>query len=872
MESYFPGEIRCLSLGRPLRVRRRIPRVARHRPFNAAVHLQPAAVHAALHRARIPVGHEAVPAIFQLQARRQVKLLDASTHVYIVQIRRIPLHIDAEYRQVGHVAELSRDVARANLPAIDIVQITLVSARRVARRLPRFIRNVAVAHKMHLRRRVMLPRPTFRHLPQLIAEHRIAPALDNADNPEIHRTETRKMEIAPPVVAVGCRIVGGVHCIVEYTLTQVAHRHSPDFTLFEVQRNSPLVGKRAIRIPDRRHTLDDTAARRAPRIPHRNLRSVIPQFRHLEEITQPQPTQPRIAMLVNLPAEPLDTIGKLLPELHATLHRRRHHSPQPLSERNPPRSHIVRHLAQKIILDPPRRIQVIVRRFSPVTRPYDVGKRNRPRNPPSIAPRLGNVISKFLFRCPAQHIADLNIHLRRHIDLTRDFYDTAVTVSRLRKILRALKSYAPSNVQFRRVILHPHMVRRRLEHRHVKSVLLIIIIHSRKQLGLRHPVILIRHAQVPQYIFVTRLRHQAAPRQLHPVLIRPRRDNLELPRRRVKIHLEIIRPVILRAKPRKLAPLLERHPLHQSPDFIIVRVKRQPLVLEIVDGKLLPVITRHHLRPYRAHRTRAPRIYPRKRLLLIMIHTPVLLRIHLHILRTARQLQPRVPVLLPIDIAAAPHRIQTRVKLHIVSPVRRYAEQPLVITQRYRLTVLTAAHIHRRPLRPVFRPDLLRYLLQRLVAIFAMVIDDDILRPVNLSHLPVRYATHPLIQAVHYHRHMLPRRSSQRELRLILTVHTLYHKDIPQQAPRPVKLQVIFPLHRRLLPRPVSLAQPVTLTPVVHIVIHLQHYVPVVPERKRQHIVTLYLRHQRRVVVRRHLRLLIPLPVIYLYNHIQMLF
>lgn len=96
-----------------------------------------------------------------------------------------------------------------------------------------------------------------------------------------------------------------------------------------------------------------------------------------------------------------------------------------------------------------------------------------------------------------------------------------------------------------------------LEHGYVERVVGIVFVDGGQQFLLGKPVIFIRHAKIPQYIFVAGFWHECAAGQLHVVVIRPYRYYLEFPGVGVVVHLEIVGAVLFVAESGKFAPFLE---------------------------------------------------------------------------------------------------------------------------------------------------------------------------------------------------------------------------------------------------------------------------------------------------------------------------
>ncbi len=78
------------------------------------------------------------------------------------------------------------------------------------------------------------------------------------------------------------------------------------------------------------------------------------------------------------------------------------------------------------------------------------------------------------------------------------------------------------------------------------------------------------------------------------------------------------------------------------------------------------------------------------------------------------------------------------------------------------------------PIYPVFSLYFLSNLPKGFIAIFTMVIDNDITGAINLTDLPIGYIAQTVIHAFHNHRHMLTGRSCECEYRVVFVLATGY--------------------------------------------------------------------------------------------------
>ena len=103
-----------------------------------------------------------------------------------------------------------------------------------------------------------------------------------------------------------------------------------------------------------------------------------------------------------------------------------------------------------------------------------------------------------------------------------------------------------------------------LEHIRIDSLLVLLLCKI---------IPLIREGDVIDYIFVTFLRYKDTARKLGVIFIRPLRDDLEFLCSGIIVHLEVAPVQIAR---------LEDYMLDQTADLIVIRIKRNILILEVV--------------------------------------------------------------------------------------------------------------------------------------------------------------------------------------------------------------------------------------------------------------------------------------------------
>ena len=496
--------------------------------------------------------------------------------------------------------------------------------------------------------------------------------------------------------------------------------------------------------------------------------------------------------------------------------------------------------AQGFLQCPACREHVVVSRIGVVPAPYQVGKTPR-RCRLHIVLRVGDAVVDSLHRAGAHRVAYLHVHLRGQVHLPGYLGDAAAPVSRFRKVLPALQPYPTAHIQVDAVFLYIYVVGRPLVAARVHGVFLVVAVYRLPELLLGQRVVFVRHPNVPKDVLVARLRAKGVVGKLGAVVIRPYRDQLELVGVAVVVGLEKVGAVLLVAQSGQFAPFLEGDALHLFGYLITVRVESQAVVLEIEYLEGVAFLVGHFLAAHRTHRTDTLGIDVRKGVRLVMVPYAIFLHVHVHMLHAAGKLEPAVPVFLRVNVPAAAHRVEPGVKLGVVGHVAAYARQALVIPQRHFLARLAAAHVHRLAFHPPLGavPGFLGHFPEGLVAVFAFVVDDDVVRAFHRADLPVGGAVHAVVDAFHDEGHMLPRRGGQREHGLVVAVRVVQHEETLDQAFYPVQLHVVPPLYGALLFRAVTLHEPVFLPPELGVVVHLQCHVLVQRERQGEHVVAL---------------------------------
>ena len=107
--------------------------------------------------------------------------------------------------------------------------------------------------------------------------------------------------------------------------------------------------------------------------------------------------------------------------------------------------------------------------------------------------------------------------------------------------------------------------------------------------------------------------------------------------------------------------------------------------------------------------------------------------------------------------------------------------------------MLTAAKIDSGTLNPVFGTNLLCQFFQTFMAELPLIVNRDILRALDGSHLPVT-CPHLAVDDIHNHTDVLCRWSRQREYGFDITIDLVEYQISLDQALNAIELQVIAPL------------------------------------------------------------------------------
>ena len=149
-------------------------------------------------------------------------------------------------------------------------------------------------------------------------------------------------------------------------------------------------------------------------------------------------------------------------------------------------------------------------------------------------------------------------------------------------------------------------------------------------------------------------------------------------------------------------PVLKNNMFHQTTDFIVIRVKIQAFIREIINGKFGTVIVFSWFAAYNGHMADTTGEYLLEGFRLIVLNDTELLRIPFHVFITCRKLQTGVSVFLRINILGAAYRKQACKEFHIIRIIPFDRKKAVIIAQINRFIMLTSGKVDGHPLHPPF--------------------------------------------------------------------------------------------------------------------------------------------------------------------------
>ena len=696
---------------------------------------------------------------FRVDDERAVEAPHKSLQVDVVQIGRITRHLKPEEGEIREVSELCGDILPGELPVGDVAQITLVGARRVARRAARSIREGAVGYELHRIHRGNLTGIPLRHGPQFVAEA-LVPVAQHFRDAEIGRGESREGSVAPAVVLILRGILRGDGAV-EDTHADVARLDGSDFALFELERYE-LLGRIRFR--------DDASARGGPVVPDGNIHPVVVQRGNGQRFAHRDVLKLGVAGAVDQTSETRQTRSEVaedgsFPKKEVAFDS----SAAPAIEEFPfalPRG-IDRRVACGRLL--PRADQIgVLRRdeFHGMPNGFDVvfDARDKPRGP---------------------HGADLDAHFVGIENRTRNANDAAVVVTRLGKVLFAEQPHPLPGAQHEPSLLDIDVVERRLVYAHVASCFRGELLGGLQELLFRQGIVFVRHADIPQDVFISGFGFEQSARQLRIVVIGPLRDDFE----HACVPVGVV--VDFEFASCEFAGL-KRYALYETRDLIVVRVERQRSVVETIDVVGVALVVLSFGPKHGIDLSDIARIDVFECLRLDQF-TESLFGVHVDARLAAGQLQPVVAVFLGVDVSGRTHRVEVGIRTKVVGH-RTFdlGGQSASVSQFDGFSELAAAQIECDAVRPVFGPARFGQLCERFGTALARVVDLDILRGYDLADLPLGRGK-TAVDVCDDERHVFACRRREHEQRTVGTVRGVEHERLRQKRFDTSEGEVVFP-------------------------------------------------------------------------------
>ena len=378
-------------------------------------------------------------------------------------------------------------------------------------------------------------------------------------------------------------------------------------------------------------------------------------------------------------------------------------------------------------------------------------------------------------------------------------------------------------------MFHPNMVGLAFVDADVLPVFSIILVNSRAELFFCKRVIFIWHSDVPKNVMVALFGDKIATRQLRVIIVWPYCDNFKLTCLAVEIHLKVM--VIIRSKTCEFT-ILEGNTLYLIGKLVFIWVEIERVILEVVDDERIAVIIRLSLRAHTANHTQTAWIYVRKGILLIMVIYAVFLSMKFDVFQATRQHQTIMPIFLRVDISCATNREQTCVELGCVAGVSLQFRQSIAIANGKFLTMLTTANVYGLPFNPPFclSTYLFSDFLQGFIAILAIIVNDNVISAIHLANLPVSSMIQAIIDALHYHLHMVTWWSRESEHWFSIAIGGFKHQETLDDALYAIQFQIIHPFCFVVLLWGILFHQPITFALKVRVIVHVKGNVGIMGE------------------------------------------
>ena len=127
-------------------------------------------------------------------------------------------------------------------------------------------------------------------------------------------------------------------------------------------------------------------------------------------------------------------------------------------------------------------------------------------------PHFAQLFVDLLEHAFTQHVAHLDVHLRGVLHALRDRSDAARPITRTGEVFVALQPHAPTDVERKAPPGDFDIIRAALVDVAILIVFTQVFVHGLGELLLGKGVVLLRHADIPQDVFVADLRDQQPAR------------------------------------------------------------------------------------------------------------------------------------------------------------------------------------------------------------------------------------------------------------------------------------------------------------------------------------------------------------------------
>ena len=189
-------------------------------------------------------------------------------------------------------------------------------------------------------------------------------------------------------------------------------------------------------------------------------------------------------------------------------------------------------------------------------------------------------------------------------------------------------------------------------------------------------------------------------------------------------------------------------------------------------------------------------------------------------------------IFLRVDVSCAAYREKACVKLGCVAGVSFQLSQSIAIANGKFLTMFTTANVYCLPLNPPFclSTYLFSDFLQGFITILALIVNNNVISAIYLANLPVCNMIQAVIDALHYHLHMITWWSRKSEHWFCIAISGFKHQETFDDALNAIQLQVIHPFRFIVLLWGILFHQPITFALKVRVIIHVKGNVGIMGE------------------------------------------